>query len=206
MSSSGFYSLSILIILGVGVAFFLKKNRKNNPKEPSENLDFFINEIKIYIKNTYPNIVIDYGKIKSLKNDTQLLARDILIIEEIILQFASQKIEMHSNIFIPKEQLWSSYEELSIPIKGKLPKDFLQRKEIVFRKQGGACARCGQKITFSNAMSYLFKSLEEKGTYHFENICVVCSDCNKILTTSQEHSKIISSLNIYDHLLSKINR
>lgn len=197
--------LILCIFAGIGIFFLLKKTSKTNISGKCVDLHFLINEIKIYIKNTYPNIQIDYTKIENMKNKTQLLAEDILIIEDIVMQFATQNIEMHPKFYVSKDQLWSGYDEMSIPIRAKVPKDFIKRKELAYKKYGGECARCGQKLQISDAMTYLFKSLENGGTYHFENMAIVCYDCNKVLNTKEDFSKVISSLHIYDYLIHKIN-
>ncbi len=204
--TSSLLILILCIFAGIGIIFLLKKNTKTPKSSSCVDLHFLINEIKIYIKNTYPHIRIDYTKIENMKNKTQLLAEDILIIEDIVMQFSTQNIDIQPKFYVSKDQLWSGYEEMSVPLKGKLPKDFLKRKELAYKKYGGACARCGQKLQISDAMTYFFKSLENGGSYHFENMTVLCSDCNKILTTKEELSKVISNLNIYDYLLHKINR
>ncbi len=199
------FSLAALALLGVVFWALLQKRIQKTSQGSHVNLDFLINEIKIYIKNTYPNIVIDYQKIEKIKSKNQLLAEDILIVEDIVMQFAVQDIDITPKYYVSKDQLWSTYEEYAIPQKNKTPKDFLKRKELAIRQYGSACGRCGQKLTFSNAMTYFHKPLEEGGTYHFENIAVLCSDCNKVLTSSEDKSKIISMLNIYDYLINKIN-
>jgi len=199
------FSLSALALVGVIFWVFLQKKNPKTSHGSSVNLDFLINEIKIYIKNTYPNIVIDYQKIEKIKSKNQLLAEDILIVEDIVMQFATQSIEITPKYYVSKDQLWSTYEEFSIPQKNKTPKDFLKRKELAFRQYGSGCGRCGQKLTFTNAMTYFHKPLDEGGTYHFENIAILCSDCNKVLSSKEDTSKIISTLHIYDYLINKIN-
>ena len=203
--TNSLFLLAIVLLVGA-VAFFLKNKSTPQTAHSFANLDFLIKEIKIYIKNTYPKIVIDYQKIEKLTTKSQLLAEDLLIIEDIVVQFATQKIDMKPSFHINKEQLWNGYEEMSVPLKGKLPKDFLKRKELSFKSYGGCCARCGQKLHISNAMTYLLKNVENGGSYRCENIAIVCSDCNKVLNTQEENiSKVISSLHIYDYLISKIN-
>lgn len=206
MSGTAFlFSLSAFILLAIVLfSLFQKKTQKNSTSQHTH-LDFLIKEIKIYIKNTYPNIVIDYQKIEKIKSKNQLLAEDILIVEDIVMQFATQNIDIIPKYYISKDQLWSTYEELSIPQKSKLPKDFLKRKELALRQYGSVCGRCGQKLILSNAMTYFHKPLEEGGTYHFENIAIVCNDCYKVLTSKEDKSKIISTLHIYDYLINKIN-
>ncbi|MDD2639709.1 MAG: HNH endonuclease [Arcobacteraceae bacterium] len=199
------FLLTAFTLLGIVLFLLLQKKARKSFATAHTNLDFLINEIKIYIKNTYPNIVIDYQKIEKIKSKNQLLAEDILIVEDIVMQFATQNIDIIPKYYISKDQLWSTYEEFSLPQKSKLPKDFLKRKELALRQYGSACGRCGQKLILSNAMTYFHKPLEEGGTYHFENIAIVCSDCYKVLTSNEDKSKIISTLHIYDYLINKIN-
>jgi 5-methylcytosine-specific restriction endonuclease McrA len=80
----------------------------------------------------------------------------------------------------------------------------MKRKELALQMYHRQCSRCGQKIDMNNSMTYLIKKPENGGSYRFENVAVLCNDCNKILNTTNEVSKIISSLHIYDYLIHKI--
>ena len=206
MSLLSLFISAIVLLTIAGIIFFFKnKITIGTFSYANTDLDFLIKEIQIYIKNTYPNIVFDYQKIEKIKHDHQIIAKDILIIEEIVTQFATQECDITPKQYANKEQLWSGYDALSVPLKDKLPKDFMKRKELAFQLYHGRCARCGQKLDIQNAITFLIKKLENGGTYRFENIAVLCSDCNKILTTANETSKIISSLHMYDYLITKVN-
>lgn len=194
----------VILLIVIGIVFFFFRRKHQAQKHASAYLDFLISEIKIHIKNTYPNISIDYAKIENTKSKNKLLSDDILIVEDIVLQFATQNIDIQPK-YIPKDELWSSYEELSTPIHGKIPKDFIKRKELAFIKNNGECTRCGKKLKITDTRIHLLKSLEKKGTYHFENIFIVCNDCNRILNAKKNVLKIIPTLEIYDYLLSKTN-
>ena len=92
--ANSLFLLAILLLLGV-VAFFLKNKNTTRSFHPSVNLDFLIKEIKIYIKNTYPNILIDYQKIEKIKTKNQLLAEDLLIVEDIIHKITNKQIPIN---------------------------------------------------------------------------------------------------------------
>lgn len=205
LSSTVLFTLAVGLLTTAGVVFFLKKRMGTDTSSYCNNdLDLLIKEIEIYITNTYPDIVFDYQKIEKIRNDQQILAKDILIIEEVVTQFATYEAQFIPKKLINKEQLWSGYEEMSVPLKDKLPKDFIKRKELALQMYHRQCARCGQKIDINNSMTYLIKKPENGGSYRFENVTVLCNDCNKILNTTNEVSKIISSLHIYDYLIHKI--
>lgn len=205
-SSTALLTLAVVLFAIAGVIFFLKnKITLNTSVYANSDLDLLIKEIEIYLTNTYPHIVFDYQKIEKIKNDQQILTKDILIIEEIVTQFATFECTFTPKKYVNKEQLWNGYEALSVPLKDKLPKDFMKRKELALQMYHRQCARCGQKIDMNDSMTYLIKKLENGGSYRFENIAVLCSDCNKILTSNNDISKTIASLHIHDYLIQKIN-
>ncbi len=194
--------LVILVLLGA-IAFIVIKYfpKQEKIKDP---LDLLIRDIKIHMKNTYPNIVIDYEKIDNIKNNIQGSSKELSIVEEVVFQFVKQNIDVEPKYFVPRDELWSTYEEFSLPFKGKFPKDFSKRKEIAYLKNEKQCTRCGKKISIDEVTIYLLKSLENGGTYHFENMVVSCYDCYRILNNKENATKIAKNLNVYENLLDKI--
>ena len=101
---------------------------------------------------------------------------------------------------VPKDILWGSYENESIP-NNSTANNLLRRKEIVLKRDNFKCNRCGTPIKLDTSMLLLIKDVEHGGTYHFENLSVLCTDCNKILH-SENPQRVLKDLNIY-HTLKK---
>lgn len=147
-----------------------------------KNITIFLQELQIYLKNTYPKITFDFSKIAQLKKDNKdYKILQTLIIEEYIKQFTQQEYLLETQQSIPNGNLWSTYEQNSRPPKGKSPSDLSRRKELLWMKQKKACERCGKTIKLDNSALKFIKELNEGGTYHFENMIILCHDCNKIL-------------------------
>jgi uncharacterized protein (DUF488 family) len=126
-----------------------------------------------------------------------------MIVDYIVMQYFNANINLNTPRPLKKEMLWTNYEELSIPIKDKLPKDWRKRKEMAFLRDAKKCVRCGQKLQFKNAMPYLLKPIAENGTYHLDNVITLCSDCNKVLNLQAKGSSDITLLEVYEHFLDK---
>ena len=167
-----------------------------------DDLLHFLKDLKNYTQITFPKIKFDFSKIdlsdKSLAPDIQ----KVLIIENILNQYIEFKFVKKTQINIKKELLWGSYELDSIPKKNSIPKDLSKRKELSLSRENHKCKRCGKSIKANSSMLLLIKAIENGGTYHFENLTVVCSDCNKIIN-SKNPSKLLKDLLIYDLLIDK---
>lgn len=200
---SGFIIASIgIFALLLPLYIYVKKNKKL-PFVKSD-LDFFKHEVEIYFTNHHPKIKMDYGifeKSKSASNDD---IEEILVIEDLVGQYVNMPYTFEAQPTPSKEILWTTYEDASIPIKGKLPKDWSRRKELIYRRDEKTCQRCGQKIKVDNAYAGIIKPIEHGGTYHIENLVTLCVDCNRIMK-AEEPSKLIPSLQTYDDLIELSN-
>ena len=100
-----------------------------------------------------------------------------------------------------KSVLWSTYEQDSINTKGKAPHDLIRRKEVAWRRDSEKCNRCGTKTRLMESHIMYVKDIDKGGTYHFENITLLCSDCYRLLNSRKD--KIPKDLKIQDELLKK---
>ena len=105
---------------------------------------------------------------------------------------------------IPKDKLWANYMEKSVS-NAKYPSDWQQRKELAWKRDNKCCNRCGDKITLDNTFSIFVKDIKDGGGYNFENIIILCSDCNKILNSTNTKNTLFS-LALNDRLVLFIEK
>lgn len=191
---------SIIILFIIPLYIYRKKVFKflyNKDDFPS-----FLKDFKTFSQIIFPKIKFDFSKIdmpdKSLTPDVQ----KVLVIENILNQYIEHKYIKKTQINIKKELLWGSYELDSIPKKNSIPKDLSKRKELTLSRDNHKCNRCGKSIKTNTSMLLLVKPIENEGTYHFENLTVVCNDCHRIINNNNP-SKILKDLVIYDILIKK---
>lgn len=191
---------SIIILLIIPLYIYRKKVFKflyNKDDLPS-----FLQNFKTFTQIIFPKIKFDFSKIdisdKSLAPDVQ----KVLVIENILNQYIEYKYIKKTQINIKKELLWGSYELDSIPRKNSTPKDLSKRKELTLSRDNNKCNRCGKSIKTNTSMLLLIKPIENEGTYHFENLTIVCNDCYRIINNINP-SKILKDLVIYDILIKK---
>jgi len=169
----------------------------------SGDFETFLTELKKYINGNYPYIQFNYSMVEKTINEENPKTRQILIIEDLISQYAQYEMNITTQDCVDKSLLWQSYDTDSSPKKDKLPKDWLRRKEIALNRNNSKCLRCGFKIQINDSQVYIIRDIKDGGTYHLENLFTVCNDCNRILN-SEDISKTIKSLNINDTLMRKI--
>jgi hypothetical protein len=191
----------ILLVMLLSLYTYRKKVKAVLTK--SSDADLLLKDIQVYFTNRHPLIDINYSGVKKIIDQNDKSVVSLMIIDHIIMQYFNADIKIDTPRQLQKEMLWSNYEELSIPIKDKIPKDWRKRKEMAFLRDKKSCVRCGQKLEFKNAMPHLLKSIEEHGTYHLDNIVTLCSDCNKVLNLKAKGSNDISLLEAYEHFLSR---
>lgn len=187
-------SLLPLYIYRQGIFKFLYK--------PS-NFKAFISEVKKYLNTNHPHIKLDYSIVEKTLNEKNPKTRQILVIENLLTQFCEFDMSLVTQSSIEKSLLWQTYEIDSTPIKDKLPKDWLRRKDTVWKRDNCQCKRCGIKLSMNDTHVYLLKEIKNGGTYHFENLLSTCIDCYRILN-SNDLGKIVKSLNITDTLMRKV--
>lgn len=194
------YTLSFLSILAF-IFFFLKKSKKL--KKSDNKFEFFLKNIQLYIKRYHPKIEINYKIVELSKDEKNLKIRQTLIIQDIVNQFYNYNFIKKSQEPIPKEKLWPTY--IDNPKCSSYPNDWLQRKEFAYTRDNKSCKRCGKNLLNLNEVySSFVRPIKDGGSFNFENILTLCSDCNKILDSNLEKSSLINSLKLYDDLLKFI--
>jgi len=165
-------------------------------------LEFFIKDLKQHMQRNHPKITFDYSIIEKTKNEKDIRIRETLIIEDIINQFYYHKYEKNTQKAIPREKLWSTYEEKSFS-NPKSPNDWKERRELAWIRDENKCNRCGTKIKIDDVFTTFAKDISKGGGYNFENIIILCSDCNKVLNAKNPKSSI-ASLHLNDTLMKYV--
>ncbi len=166
----------------------------------SDSFHLFVNDVKSYMSKYHPKIQIDYSIIEKIKIEENTIIRENIIVENILQQFFDYPYKKKTQKSIPKEKLWATYIEKSISNQ-KYPNDWAQRKEFAWKRDNKSCNRCAKILTLDNTFSTFAKDIKDGGGYNFENIIILCSDCNKILNSTNPKSTI-SSLILNDKLMS----
>jgi len=165
-------------------------------------LDFFIKDVKQHMQRNHPKISFYYLIIEKTKDEKDIRIRETLIVEEIISQFFYHEYEKNTQKGLPKEKLWSTYEEKSFS-NPKTPNDWKKRRELAWIRDENKCNRCGTQLKMDDFFTTFVKDIAKGGGYNFENIIVLCSDCNKTLNT-QNPKNSIASLLLNDKLLKYV--
>lgn len=150
------------------------------------------------MNQNHPKIKIDYSIIGKSENEKDIKIRETIIVENIVKQFFEYHYSKSTQNIIEKEKLWPNYEEKSKP-NNKYPSDWPQRKELVWKRDGKSCKRCGNKLELKNSYISFVKNIEDNGGYNFENIFTLCVDCNMILNSTNKN--ILASLSLNDKLM-----
>jgi len=167
----------------------------------TNSLLLFLNDIKIYLNETTPKIKFDFSKIDLNDKSLSLDFQKTFTIEEIIKQFINFNYKKETQINISKELIWSTYEIDSIPKKNSIPKDLTKRKDLTLKRDKQKCNRCGKNVKMDTSMLFLIKNVIDGGTYHFENLTILCNDCYKI-QNSTNPEKLLNDLHL-THILKK---
>lgn len=191
-----FFSTIIIILL---LPLYRYRKRVFKFYYQENDISSFIKDIQIYLKRKLPKITFSYEILKKLSHEKDFRIKQTLIIEDIIKQFSDYKYSTVTQNTIKHDLLWASYENDSKPPKDKVPKDLIRRKELSWRRDNQSCDRCGQKIKLLDSHLCFARKLEDGGTYHFENLAILCSDCYRINTTKSN----ISDLHLENVLMEK---
>lgn len=159
--------------------------------------DIFLTKLKTYLKETYPKIKFDFSIIEETKEEPNPETRKYLIVDNIISQFLSIKLNDIHPKPISKNLQWSDYTFNCEPNKDKLPKDWIQRKNALLARDNKICIRCSKPLTLETSDIHMLRSLEKGGKYYLENLITVCKDCKKILSNDP---KKLNFLDIKDDL------
>lgn len=197
------YTILSLIIIAFLLPLYIYKYRQKVFKfyYNKNNSTYFLKDLQIYLRNTYPKINFDFSRIDSInKSNSPDLSR-LLIIEDITKQFIDLEYIKRTQKTVAKNILWGSYEKESNP-QNSTANNLLRRKDLVLKRDNYKCNRCGKPIKMDTSMLLFIKDIENGGTYHFENLSVLCIDCNKIIH-SENPEKLIKDLNIFYNLKKK---
>lgn len=159
-----------------------------------DDFSLFIKDVKLHMIKYYPKIKINYSIIEKTKNEQNIKLRENLIIEDIVEQFFNYEYKIKTQETVSRDKLWVGYDEKSISTP-KLPSDWQQRKEIAWRRENKSCSRCGQLlINLNDAHTIFVRQIKDGGGFNLENIVILCSDCNKIVNSTNEKNTIHSLL------------
>ena len=197
------FAIYSLISLSALIPIYMFREKVFKFFYKSSDFETFLKELKKYILIERPYIKFDYSIVEKTSDEKNPKTRQTLIIENIIMQYAEYDLNISTQNSIEKDLLWQTYENDSFPKKDKLPKDWLRRKDLAWKRGKSKCSRCGLKIAMNDSQLYLIRDTKDGGTYHLENLISVCNDCNRILN-AEELGKILKSLNITDTLMRKV--
>lgn len=164
-------------------------------------LEFFIQDLKAHMQK-YPKMIFDYSIIEKTKDEKDIRIRQTLIAENIVSQFYYYAYEKNTQKGIPREKLWTTYEERSFS-NPKTPIDWQERRELAWRRDKNKCNRCGTEIKLEDVYTTFAKDIAKGGGYNFENIIILCADCNKVLN-AKNPKNTIASLHLNDELMKYV--
>lgn len=194
-----FVIASTLLIASLLPLYIYRKKIFAFKYKKGDNFNLFIKDLKIHMTQHHPKIKIDYSIIGKTEDEKDIRVREALIVENIVQQFFNYPYKKETQNSIEKEKLWINYIEKS-NTNPKYPNDWSQRKELAWKRDNKSCNRCGDTLSLNNTFSTFVKEIKDGGGYNFENIIILCSDCNKILNSTNPKNTI-SSLNLNDKLM-----
>lgn len=191
-----FYSSIIILFL---IPLYIYREKVFAFVYKKGDISLFVKDVKLHMQNEHPKIKIDYSIIERTKDEKDIRIRETLIVEDIVSQFFFYNYTKNTQSDISRDKHWSGYEEKS-KTNEKYPNDWPIRKDFAWKREEGKCNRCGNKITLDNTFTTFVKDIKNGGGYNFENIIILCSDCNKVLNT-QNPKNTISSLALNEKLM-----
>lgn len=196
------FVLSSLFVIIALLPLYLYRKRIFRFLYDKNDISLFVKNIQIYLSNNISKIQFDYSIVKKVENEHDSRIKQTLIIEDLVSQFANFPYSLGTQRPVNKGSLWATYEQESKPLNGKSPKDLIRRKEVSWRRDHEKCNRCGIKIRLMESHLMLVKSIEKGGTYHFENIAILCSDCYRLLNSKNPESTA-KDLKLQETLMDK---
>ena len=193
-----FYSILLIACL---IPLYMYREKVFTTVYKTGPLDFFVQDLKNHMQK-HPKMIFDYSIIEKTKNEKDIRVRETLIVEDIVSQFYYYKYEKDTQRGIAKEKLWMGYEEKSYS-NPKTPSDWQKRRTYSWTRDKNRCNRCGTEIKLEDVYTTFAKDISEGGGYNFENIIILCPDCNKVLNTKNPKNTI-SSLNLNDKLMNYV--
>jgi hypothetical protein len=179
------------LIIAALLPLYIYRKRIFKAKYSDDGFSFFIKDLKLHMSEYYPKIKLDYSIIEKTQNEQDLKVRETLIVENIVVQFFNYNYQKRTQGTVPKDKLWANYVEKSNS-NPKFPNDWLQRKDITWKRDDKSCNRCGNKISLEATYTCFVNDIKDGGGYNVENIIILCSDCNKILNSTNPKNTILS--------------
>ncbi len=197
LDSSFIITSTIIIVSLIPLYIYSKKAFKVYYQK--KDISSFLKDIKIYLNETFFNITFNYKILEKTKDVKDSRIKQTLIIEDIISQFNSFEYSTYTQDPLNHDLLWASYESESKPFNQKAPKDLIRRKELAWKRDKEACDRCGQKVKLLEAHLTFAKEIQDGGSYHFENLTILCNDCYRI----KNSSSCVKDLHLENILMKK---
>lgn len=196
------FIISSSLLIACLIPLYIYRQRVFSFAYKTGSLEFFIKDLKQHMKENHPKITFDYSIIEKTKDEKDIRIRETLIVEEIISQFFYHKYEKNTQKGISRDKLWTSYEEKSFS-NPKTPIDWQERRELAWVRDENKCNRCGTQIKLDDVFTAFAKDISKGGGYNFENIIILCSDCNKVLNVKNPKNTI-ASLHLNDVLMKYV--
>ncbi len=196
------YSVIIIFCL---IPLYIYRKEIYSKFSKSGNIKIFIKDIDAYLSLHYPKINFDFSNIlKKVEEEKDIKIKEILVVEDLVSQFATYEYELTTQTSVSRDKLWSSYDNNSKLLKdNKFPIDWNQRKEAAWIRDKNKCNRCGTKIKLIDSQALLAKQMRNGGGFNLENIVILCSDCARLVRTSNIE-KTSRDLLISDRLMKQV--
>jgi len=186
-------SLIWLLVVILFVFIFRKHLKKFFYKDVY--FDVFYKNLKDFLVENYPQTEFNFSIIETSKSEPNPNARKYLILDDIINQYISLKLDSSKYPKTSPQNLqWSSYIFNSEPNRDKLPTDWVQRKNALLIRDEKRCFRCSTKIDLNTIQIHMIRTLENGGKYFLENLIPICKDCDKIVNKKIKHLDIKENL------------
>lgn len=196
------FVISSTLLIACLIPLYIYRQRIFSFAYKTGSLEFFIQDLKQHMQKEHPFITFDYSIIEKTKDEKDIRIRETLIAEDIINQFYYYEYEKNTQRGISRDKLWTGYEEKSFS-NPKTPIDWQERRELAWQRDKNKCNRCGTDIKLEDVFTTFAKDIAKGGGYNFENIIILCSDCNKVLNSKNPKSTI-ASLNLNDELMKYV--
>jgi hypothetical protein len=198
---STFIIFATLLIGGL-IPLYIYRQRIFSFAYKTGSLEFFIKDLKQHMRENHPFISFEYSIIEKTKDEKDIRIRETLIAEDIVSQFYYYEYEKNTQKGIPRDKLWTGYEEKSFS-NPKTPSDWQERRELAWQRDKNKCNRCGTNIKIEDVFTTFAKDITKGGGYNFENIIILCSDCNKVLN-AKNPKNTIASLHLNEELMTYV--
>jgi hypothetical protein len=187
------------LLIAALIPLYIYRKKIFTFKYSDNGFSFFIKDLKLHMAKHHPKIKFDYSIIEKTQNEQDLKVRETLIVENIIEQFFNYDYKKKTQGSVSNDKLWINYIEKSNS-NPKYPNDWSQRKDAAWRRDEKSCNRCGNKISLEATYTSFVNEIKDGGGYNIENIIILCSDCNKIINSTNPKNTIFS-LSLNDSLM-----